>query len=197
MEDFNEVVHTEERKGATSLSASAEDFRAWINDMELVNLMLNDRKYTWFRGQSCSRIDRSLEEWRGLGDAQFLDMLKAVSKPLGRWYKQHFGNIREKIKKFEDEIKKVDDMKASPNISFQDGLVNQLETEEAQVLEVLPSEEEVKDAVSDCESSKAPGSDGYNMNFINKCWEKIGVEFTKAVLIFFETARLPTDSNVT
>ncbi|XP_020981566.1 uncharacterized protein LOC107494948 [Arachis duranensis] len=168
MGDFNEVVHVAERKGATSLSASGEDFRAWINDMELVDLELNDRKYTWLRGQSCSRIDRTLvslewldtymdtrlrgglrglsnhcpliledrrlvqgprqfhsldswfthegflrmvkEEWRGLGDAQFLDKLKALSKPLGRWHKQHFGNIPEKIKKLEEEIKKVDDM---------------------------------------------------------------------------------------
>ncbi|XP_016185650.1 uncharacterized protein LOC107627319 [Arachis ipaensis] len=58
--DFNKILHLEERKGATTLSASAEDFRTWINDMELIDLPLNDRKYTWFRGQSCSRIDRSL-----------------------------------------------------------------------------------------------------------------------------------------
>ncbi|XP_016199516.1 uncharacterized protein LOC107640514 [Arachis ipaensis] len=168
MGNFNEIVHIEERKGATSLSASAEDFRTWINDMELMDLTLNDHKYTLFRGQSCSHIDRILvrlewldaypdtqlrgeprglsdhcslivedrrivqgsrpfhsldswfthkgflrmvkEEWRGLGDTQFLDKLKALSKPLGRWHNQHFRNIPEKIKRFEDEIKKVDDM---------------------------------------------------------------------------------------
>ncbi|XP_057762865.1 uncharacterized protein LOC130982786 [Arachis stenosperma] len=96
-----------------------------------------------------------------------------------------------------DFYRKLYQQKASPNISFRDGLVNQLEMEEAQALEVLPSEEEVEDAVWDCESSKAPGSDGYNMNFIKKCWEEIGVEFTKAVMTFFETARLPADFNVT
>ncbi|XP_016178574.1 uncharacterized protein LOC107621041 [Arachis ipaensis] len=143
--DFNEIVHMDEKNRATGLSATVEDFRAWINDMELVDLTLNDRKYTWFRGQSCSRIDRCLvslewldayldtrlrgrprglsdhcplivedrrivqdkrpfrsldswfthegflrmlkEEWRGLGDAQFLDKLKALSKSLGRWHK--------------------------------------------------------------------------------------------------------------
>ncbi|QHO22385.1 uncharacterized protein DS421_12g354800 [Arachis hypogaea] len=166
--DFNEIVHIEERKGATSLSATAEEFRAWVNDMELVDLTLNDRKYTWFTGQSCRHIDRGLvslewlvvypdtrlrggprglsnhcplivedrrrvqytrpfrsldswfthegflrmvkEEWRGLGDAQFLDKLKALSKLLSRWHKQHFGNIPVKIKMFEDEIQKFDDM---------------------------------------------------------------------------------------
>ncbi|XP_015936369.1 uncharacterized protein LOC107462308 [Arachis duranensis] len=191
------------------------------------------------------------EEWRGLEDAQFLDKLKALSKPLGRWHKQHFGNIPEKIKRFEDEINKVDDMvsngvydgtiearrkalvrccelwytrqdihwkqmsrarhakemdrntryfhniEVTPNISFRDGLVNRLGMEEAQALEMLPSEEEVKDAVWDCESSKAPDSDGYNMNFIKMCWEEIRVEFTKIVMTFFEMARLPIDSNIT
>ncbi|XP_057739706.1 uncharacterized protein LOC130956720 [Arachis stenosperma] len=72
-----------------------------------------------------------------------------------------------------------------------------LEIEEAQALEVLSTKEEVKEAVWDRKSSKAPGSDGYNMNFIKKCWDEIGVEFTKAVMSFFETARLPADSNVT
>ncbi|XP_057762819.1 uncharacterized protein LOC130982753 [Arachis stenosperma] len=187
MGDFNEIVHMEERKGETSLSTSSEDFRAWINDIEFVDLMLNYRKYIWFRGQSCNRIDRSL---------------------LGRWHKQRFGNIPEKIKKFEDEIKrmlwlamgsrhakemdrntryfdniasvrrrnnrieslvnngrlvrnyarimvvtrdfyrKLYQQKASPNISFRDGLVNRLEMEEAQALEVLPSEEEVEDTTA-------------------------------------------------
>ncbi|XP_057730426.1 uncharacterized protein LOC130945736 [Arachis stenosperma] len=134
--DFNEILHLEERKGATSLSASAKDFRAWINDMELIDLALNDRKYTWFRGQSASRIDRSLvtigwldeypemrlrggprgflrmvkKEWRGLGNIQFLDKMKALSAPLCRWHKQHFGNMNERIKRLEQEIQKVDDM---------------------------------------------------------------------------------------
>ncbi|XP_072064497.1 uncharacterized protein [Arachis hypogaea] len=255
LEDFNEIVHMEERKGATRLSASAENFRAWINDMELIDLALNDRKYTWFRGQSCSRIDRCLvsvewldvypelrlrggprglsdhcplimedsrkfdgprpfhsldswfthegflrmvkEEWRKLGDIHFLQKMKALTTPLRRWHKQHFGDITEKIKRLEEEIKKVDDMEDSPRVSFRDGLVNRLEREEAKALEVLPSVEEVKEAVWECESSKAPGSDGYSMNFIKRCWDEIGMEFTTAVMTFFETATLPEDSNVT
>ncbi|XP_072060354.1 uncharacterized protein [Arachis hypogaea] len=309
--DFNEILHLEERRGASSLYASAEDFRVWINDMELIDLALNDRKYTWFRGQSCSRIDRCLvslgwldefpelcprggprglsdhcplimedsrrfdgprpfrsldswfthegflrmvkEECRELGDASFLEKMKALSTPLRIWHKQHFGNITEKIKRFEEEIQKVDAMVSggryestmearrralvrcckkwyvrqdmhwkqmsrsrhasemdrntryfhniasehSPSVSFKDGLVNQLEREEVEALELLPSVQEVKEAVWECESSKAPGSDGYNMNFIKKCWNEIGTEFTAAVISFFQTSMLPEGSNVT
>ncbi|XP_057760162.1 uncharacterized protein LOC130980508 [Arachis stenosperma] len=63
--DFNEILQIEERKGAINLLASAEEFRDWVHDMQLVDLPLNDRKFTWFRGRSCSRIDRVLVniEW--------------------------------------------------------------------------------------------------------------------------------------
>ncbi|XP_016185815.1 uncharacterized protein LOC107627499 [Arachis ipaensis] len=166
--DFNEVVRVEERKGANALTASAEDFRDWIRDMELADLELNDRKFTWFRGQSCSHIDRvfvSLEwleqfleirlkgrtrglydncplivedsrirggprpfrsldswfthdgflrmlkvEWRGLGEVQFTEKLKALTIPLSRWYKEKFGDIDLKVQQLEDEIRKLDDL---------------------------------------------------------------------------------------
>ncbi|XP_016172720.1 uncharacterized protein LOC107615123 [Arachis ipaensis] len=82
-------------------------------------------------------------------------------------------------------------------IGVRDGLVKNIQREEAEALEVMPSEEEIREAVWDCESSKAPGSDGYNMNFIKKFWEDIGPEFIAAVLGFFQSAKLPTDVNVT
>ncbi|XP_057755992.1 uncharacterized protein LOC130975184 [Arachis stenosperma] len=320
MGDFNEIAHVEERKGNVNLSISAEEFKNWIQDMHLVDLPLNDRKFTWFRGRSCSRIDRVLvslewveefpeirlrggprglsdycpmivedtslrwgprpfrnldswfthegflrmvkEEWRGLGNIQFTEKLKALTAPLGRWHRDKFGDMDKKSLKFEEEIKKIDNMASNgvydgtvearrkalvtcckkwyvrkelywkqmsrsrlakdmdkntryfhnvastrrrnnridalvineklvrnqarikiairefykklyyqeeaPIVGFRDGLVNIIDTEDAVALEVLPSTEEIKDAVWDCESSRAPGSDGYNMNFIKK-----------------------------
>ncbi|XP_015954786.1 uncharacterized protein LOC107479150 [Arachis duranensis] len=96
-----------------------------------------------------------------------------------------------------DFYKRLYHQEESPKVSFRDRLVNRLEREEAESLEVLPTVEEVKEAVWDCESSKAPGSDGYNMNFIKNCWNEIGTEFTTAVINFFETAKLLADSNIT
>ncbi|XP_057738137.1 uncharacterized protein LOC130955314 [Arachis stenosperma] len=65
LRDFNEILQVEDRKGVTSLLASAEEFKSWVQDMQLVDLPLTDRKFTWFRGRSCSRIDRVLVtiEW--------------------------------------------------------------------------------------------------------------------------------------
>nr|XP_025628058.1 uncharacterized protein LOC112721200 [Arachis hypogaea] len=313
MGDFNEITHVEERKGATSLTVSAAEFRSRIQDMELVDLALTDRLFTWFRGQSCSRIDRVLvslewleeftetrlrggprglsdhclmimkvtrlrggprpfrsldswfthdeflrmvkEEWRSLGEVQFMDKLKALTTPLRIWHRKNFGDMDIRITQLEDEIKKLDDMvstgaadgmvevrrkalvsfcrkwsnridalmvkgrlvrnqarikiairdfykglyhqEAAPNIGFRDGLVKQIHAEEATELEVMPTFEEIKDAVWDCESTKAPSSDGYNMNFIKKCWGEIGREFIGAVIGFFQSAKLPSESNVT
>ncbi|XP_016192510.1 uncharacterized protein LOC107633388 [Arachis ipaensis] len=48
MGDFNEIVDVEERRGTTGLTRSTEDFKFWIQDMNLVDLPLTDRKFTWF-----------------------------------------------------------------------------------------------------------------------------------------------------
>ncbi|XP_057760892.1 uncharacterized protein LOC130981312 [Arachis stenosperma] len=97
----------------------------------------------------------------------------------------------------QDFYKRLYHQEATPRVSFRDGLVNRLEMEEVKTLEALPSVEEVKEAIWDCEYSKAPGSDGYNMNFIKKCWNEIGTEFTIAVIDFFKTTRLAANANVT
>ncbi|XP_016206359.1 uncharacterized protein LOC107646704 [Arachis ipaensis] len=238
MGDLNEVTQVEERKGQDRLTRSAEDFKCWIQDMQLVDLPLNDHKFTWFRGCSCSRIDRVLlsvewmdefpeirlkggtkgllvrEKWRNLGVIQFTEKLKALTVPLGRWHKKKFGDMDKKIQRFEEEIRKIDELVAngvydgtmeakrkalerSPVVGFRDGLVNRINEEDSIALERLPTMEEIKEAVWDCESSKAPGSDGYNMNFIKKCWDEFGAEFMAAVLDFFQSSRLPSDSNIT
>ncbi|XP_015950778.1 uncharacterized protein LOC107475626 [Arachis duranensis] len=342
--DFNEIVREEERKGATGLTRSAEEFKNWIQDMSLVDLPLTDCKFTWFWGRSCSCIDRALlslewleefpetrlrggprglsdhfpiivenrnltddprpfrslgswfflrivkEEWRSLGDKQFTNKLKVLTIPLGRWHKDNFREMDKKIAKFKEEIKRIDDMVSNgvydgmmearrtwlvtccerwyvrkevhwkqisrsrhakdmdkntryfhniastrrrnnmidtlvingrrvmnparikitirdfykdlyhrerfPMLGFRDGLVEKIDEQDAVTIEVLPSTEEIREAVWDCESYKASGSDGYNMNFIKRCWGEIGAEFTAAVVGFFQMSKLLADSNI-
>ncbi|XP_016169513.1 uncharacterized protein LOC107612220 [Arachis ipaensis] len=349
MGDFNEIVRVEERKGADSLSRSAEEFKEWIQDMQLVDLPLTDRKFTWFRGRSCSRLDRAMvsvewleefpeirlkggprglsdhcpiiveenirrggprpfrsldswfthegflrmvkEEWKGLGEMQFTDKLKALMVPLGKWHKDNFREMDNKIQRLEEEIRKVDELvgngvydgtmearrkalvtccerwyvrkevhwkqmsrsrqakdmdkntryfhniafarrrnnridslvvngrlvrnqarikiairefykdlyhqEASPVLGFREGLVERIDEEDSAILEAMLSAVEIREAVWDCESSKAPGCDGYNMNFIKRCWAEIGSDFTAAVMGFFQTSKLPAESNIT
>ncbi|XP_072088123.1 uncharacterized protein [Arachis hypogaea] len=231
------------------------------------------------------------EEWRGLGELQFTEKLKALTISLGRWHKTNFGEMDKKITKFEEEIKRIDDIVSngvydeimeakrkafvtccerwyvreevhwkqmsrsrqandmdkntryfhniasarrrnnridtlvinrrlvrnqarikiairefykelyhqehSPRLGFRDGLVGRIDQEDFVSLETIPSVEEIREAVWDCESSKASGCDRYNMNFIKRCWGELGSEFTATVLGFFQTARLLKDTNIT
>ncbi|XP_057734056.1 uncharacterized protein LOC130949319 [Arachis stenosperma] len=81
-------------------------------------------------------------------------------------------------------------------IGFQEGMVKKIDGEEATAMKVMLSIEEIKMAVWDCESTKAPGNDGYNMNFIKKCWNEIGKKFAATIIMFFQSAKLPTDAKV-
>ncbi|XP_057734556.1 uncharacterized protein LOC130949997 [Arachis stenosperma] len=125
----------EERRGIDSLPLSAEDFKNRIHNMGVVDLPITDRKFIWGLSDHCPiivedmrqrdgpRSFRSLdlwfthedflrmvkEEWRGIGEVQFTDKLKAMTGPLGRWHKDKFGDMDRKIMKFEEEIKKIDD----------------------------------------------------------------------------------------
>ncbi|POO76484.1 hypothetical protein C1T30_42925 [Bacillus sp. MBGLi97] len=48
--DFNEITQIEDKKGADFLTVSAAEFKSWIQDMELVDLVITDRLFIWFRG---------------------------------------------------------------------------------------------------------------------------------------------------
>ncbi|XP_015938531.1 uncharacterized protein LOC107464137 [Arachis duranensis] len=63
---------------------------------------------SWFTHESFLKIVK--EEWRSLGDKQFTDKLKALTAPLRRWHKDNFGEMDKKIAKFEEEIKRIDDL---------------------------------------------------------------------------------------
>lgn len=45
--DFNEILNPEERKGCFEVSASMLRFSSFVNRMELIDLPLHRRRYTW------------------------------------------------------------------------------------------------------------------------------------------------------
>lgn len=64
-------------------------------------------------------------------------------------------------------------------------------------LEIPPTREEIKKEVWSCESSKAPGYDGFNLGFIKKMWDIVGEEFIMMILNFFAGGTLPKAVNTT
>ncbi|PNX88182.1 cysteine-rich receptor-like protein kinase [Trifolium pratense] len=75
--DFNAVSRTSERKGSSEEGRSAErrDFKQFIEDMDVVDLPVSGKRFTWFSadGRSMSRLDRFLltdglvDKWKASG----------------------------------------------------------------------------------------------------------------------------------
>ncbi|XP_071708448.1 uncharacterized protein [Rutidosis leptorrhynchoides] len=55
--------------------------------------------------------------------------------------------------------------------------------------------EEIKDAVWDCGSSKSPGPDGFSFLFIKAYWDLLQHDICSTVRDFFHTAKMPTGAN--
>ena len=64
--------------------------------------------------------------------------------------------------------------------------MQKIQKHDADNLEVMPLELEVKGAVWSCDLSKAPESDCFNLNFIRKIWDIVGADFTSAILNLFK-----------
>lgn len=65
MGDFNEVTSLDERGSSAGSQRGANDFSNFINSMDLIDIPPSNGKFSWFRGNSKSRLDRLLlnPEW--------------------------------------------------------------------------------------------------------------------------------------
>ncbi|GJR20209.1 putative RNA-directed DNA polymerase, eukaryota, reverse transcriptase zinc-binding domain protein [Tanacetum coccineum] len=63
------------------------------------------------------------------------------------------------------------------------------------LLEVDVSMDEVKAAVWDCGSDKAPGPDGFSFAFVKKFWNILKHDILEFVTMFFESRKMPPGAN--
>ena len=56
--DFNEILKVGERFGTNFVTRSMTKFRAWVNEINLIDLPIVRRKFTWRRGKSCNKLNR-------------------------------------------------------------------------------------------------------------------------------------------
>jgi len=64
-------------------------------------------------------------------------------------------------------------------------------------LERPVTKQEIHDALSNCDPSKAPGYDGFNLRCIQKMWSVVGEDFCAYILNFFATGTLHESFNTT
>ncbi|XP_025652385.1 uncharacterized protein [Arachis hypogaea] len=123
------------------------------------------RKALMSRSKHAANIDKNTRYFHNIASARRRNNRINALMIHGRLVRNQ-ARIKGAIKGFYKDLYRQEYV---PRIGIRDGLVKCIHRDEAEALEVMPTDEEIKEAVWDCESSKPPGSDGYNMNFIKKC----------------------------
>ena len=70
-----------------------------------------------------------------------------------------------------------------------------LTSQDYTILNKAFSAKEVEKAVRDMGSFKAPGPNGFQPIFYQRCWETVGDSVVRFATLFFETGKLPEDTN--
>lgn len=73
--DAFEVLLREHWKGHSTVTTSMEDFKIWVNDMELIDLPLLKEKYTWHRNNQAIKIHRAFVDGEWLELFKYLKLL--------------------------------------------------------------------------------------------------------------------------
>ncbi|XP_028063179.1 uncharacterized protein LOC114266465 [Camellia sinensis] len=118
--DFNEIRFLSERKGCSRRDRGMNDFNELIDQLNLVDLPMKGRRFTWCNaqdGKRWSRIDRLLLEMKSswevqlqLGWAGFRLMRKLASLKvsLRRWNVEVFGHVEAELKNAEEDLHVLD-----------------------------------------------------------------------------------------
>ena len=177
--DFNAVRRTNERKGKSTRGSQTSEIRLFNEFIEgnlLLDIPIVGMKYTWFKanGSAKSRLDRVLvsEEW-----IQKWPMCKQYIQP--REVSDHCAVVVKSMLK---------DWGPRPFRSI-----------DAWFME-SNFKELVKDkwnsyVVRQCDGSKSPGPDGFNLSFIQKNWETLKEDIYAAVSQFHESGIIPKGCN--
>ncbi|GKV07784.1 hypothetical protein SLEP1_g19505 [Rubroshorea leprosula] len=198
--DFNAVRSAGERAGCKGMSREMIDFDRFISESGLVDLPMVGRKYTWYNanGKYMSRIDRFLvsEEWlMRWCDVKQWGLERTVSDHCPVLLKHERVDWGPKPFKIFDAwlqepgCKEI--IRNTWNSTTVEGWYGFKLKEKLKTF----SEEEIKNAVWDCESSKSPGPDGFNFKFVKCMWEDIKSEIAGFIREFQEHGRLVRGSN--
>ncbi|GKB02067.1 RNA-directed DNA polymerase, eukaryota, reverse transcriptase zinc-binding domain protein [Tanacetum coccineum] len=95
------------------------------------------------------------------------------------------------VKHFEQFLGKVDNVSSVDESIFK----STLGSEEAYNMTCEVSDEEIKEAMFDIDSNKAPGPDGFTSEFFKKAWDIVGDEVCLAIKEFFRNGKLRGEEN--
>ncbi|GKV48453.1 hypothetical protein SLEP1_g55266 [Rubroshorea leprosula] len=145
---------------------------------------------------------KSRKMWLKVGDANSKFFHRSVK---GRWRRNEINSIQIRG----DQCRGVNEIKEGVMNYFKglfseeewqrpklDGVsFKQLDEADNDFLTATFSEEDIKNAVWDCDSFKSPGLDGFNFRFIKAMWEEIKQDVIGFVQEFHEHGKLVRGSN--
>ncbi|GJV44754.1 RNA-directed DNA polymerase, eukaryota, reverse transcriptase zinc-binding domain protein [Tanacetum coccineum] len=219
--DMNVVRNENERSDSLFSRQDADNFNSFIDNSGLIDLPLGGRLFTRMNkaGTKLSKLDRFL-----ISEEVVEGLLNVCVTAIDRLWSDHnlillhvsksdFGPTPFKLfyscllRDSFDEVSIVEKIEAvSTNDDDRDSRINFLQ--EVDILDTFESfdlfqkarvkwdiEDEVKNVVWDCGSSKASGPDGFSFAFVKKYYDYIKVDIMKYVNIFLDTGSLPHGSN--
>jgi len=160
--------------------------RLKVNDKKLESLSCQKARASLFKNEdSCTRFYHSSLKWRRLRNE-----VKGVQVG-DQWCEEPSTVCQEAKKLFEARFKATKDLGVRlDGVKFKSITPFANESLLAEF-----SEEEIRDAVWQCEGFKSSGPDGFNFNFIRKSWDFIKDEIMAALSLFHKTGSIPKGRN--
>ncbi|XP_068474698.1 uncharacterized protein [Phaseolus vulgaris] len=155
-------------------------------DKKLESVMCQKARVNWLKyGDSCTKFYYSTLRWRRLRNE-----VKGVE--VGDQWCEEPSTVRLEAKKiFEKRFKATKDF----GVRLDGVEFKSLSEEDNASLIASFTEEEIRNAVWQCEGTKSPGPDGFNFNFLKKSWDFIKEDIVAAVCLFHENVCIPKGCN--
>jgi len=156
-------------------------------NIKLESLIRQKARVSWFKnGDSCTKFFHSSLRWRRIRNE-----VKGV-EVVGLWSEEPSIVRAEAKKLFQNRFEATKDLGVRLDVVE----FKSLSASDNMCLLERFSEEEIKEAVWQCEGSKSPGPDGFNFNFIKKSWDFLKEEVLALMGLFHETGHIPKGCNV-
>ncbi|XP_042511719.1 uncharacterized protein LOC122086843 [Macadamia integrifolia] len=145
-------------------------------------------KLRWMKNGDCnSKIFHLSVKLRRLKN-----QITSLKKEDGTWVSDQQG-ISFYVSDFFEKFHEADEITVHNDLL--DNIPRVLEEEDVAGLEIVPSGDEIKQAVWDLDPVSSPGPDGFPGSFFRRCWTIVEGDFCRAVKKFFEEGRLPKGIN--
>ncbi|XP_039169404.1 uncharacterized protein LOC120293745 [Eucalyptus grandis] len=215
--NFNAIKDPSDRIGcSTNWISYFDEFPHCLARAELMDLRYVGCRFTWSTSSGDARkmrkIDRVLvnefkaivqQAWdspvAGVSMYQLVSKLKRVKARLRSLNREAFSDISVKVfvNYFSDQLSAKEGL-IKPSIDEVRQYVHKtLSQDQSSFLNMPVSDSEIKNTLFSLAKGKAPGPDGFSVDFYKYCWDSVGSSVLELMHDFFRNGRLLKEVNAT